>query len=93
MLLCRVIGRVNADRRAPELQGRRLGLLETVDRSLAGTGRRYVAVDELGASEGQLVLTAAAASARLAAGLADLPVDLAVIAVLDAPPACLGGRS
>jgi len=92
VLLCRVIGRVSSDRRAPELDGRRLDLLETVDRRLVGTGRRYVAVDELGAAEGQLVLTAAAASARLAAGLADVPVDLAVVAVLDAAPACLGGE-
>ena len=30
---------------------------------LAGTGRRYVAVDALGAAEGQLVLTAAASRA------------------------------
>ena len=93
MLLCRVVGRVSADRRAPELRGRRLELLETVDRRLEGTGRRYVAVDDLGAAEGQLVLTASAASARLAEGLADLPVDLAVVAVLDAPPACLGGAA
>jgi ethanolamine utilization protein EutN len=92
VLLCRVIGRVSSDRRAPELAGRRLDLLETVDRRLVATGRRYVAVDELGAAEGQLVLTAAAASARLAADLADVPVDLAVVAVLDAPPACLEGE-
>jgi microcompartment protein CcmK/EutM len=91
MLLCRVVGRVSSDRRAPDLAGRRLDLLETVDRRLAGTGRRYVAVDALGAAEGQLVLTAAAASARLAEGLDGLPVDLAVVAVLDGPPACLGG--
>jgi microcompartment protein CcmK/EutM len=91
MLLCRVVGRVTAPRRVGELQGRRLELLETVGADLRGTGRRYVAVDALGAADGQLVLTAAAASARLAEGLDDLPVDLAVVAVLDAAPACLGG--
>ena len=34
MLLCRVVGRVSSDRRASELDGRRLDLLETVDRRL-----------------------------------------------------------
>jgi microcompartment protein CcmK/EutM len=93
VLLCRVVGRVTAPRRAGELQGRRLDLLEPVDRGLRGTGRHYVAVDGLGAAEGQLVLTATAASARLAEDLHGLPVDLAVVAVLDAAPPCLGGAS
>ena len=93
MLLCRVSGGSRPTGGASELAGRRLDLLETVDRRLAGTGRRYVAVDALGAAEGQLVLTAAAASARLVEGLDGLPVDLAVVAVLDGPPACLGGAA
>ena len=37
----------------------RFVLLETVDRDGRGRGRRYVAVDALGAAEGQLVVTAA----------------------------------
>jgi microcompartment protein CcmK/EutM len=84
---------VTAPRRVAELQGRRLDLLETVDRALHGTGRRFVAVDALGAADGQLVLTASAAGARLAEGLEDLPVDLAVVALLDAAPPCLGGTT
>jgi microcompartment protein CcmK/EutM len=85
MLLARIVGRVDAAQRLAALAPCRLDLVETVDASGAGTGRRYVAVDTLGAAPGSLVVTASAAAARMVATLADSPVDLAVIAVLDQP--------
>jgi microcompartment protein CcmK/EutM len=85
MLLARVVGRVDASRRLDAVRPLRLELLETVDRDGTGTGRTFVAVDDLGAAPGQLVVTTSAASARMLPGLAGVPVDLAVVAILDAP--------
>jgi ethanolamine utilization protein EutN len=42
-----------------------------------------VAVDTVGAGEGQTVFTAAAGSARAARGLDGRPVDLAVVGIVD----------
>ncbi len=77
MLLARVIGRVDCARRADGLDPFRFDLLETV-----GDGRRYVAVDTLGAAQGQLVVTTSAAAARMVEGVGRVPVDLAVVALL-----------
>ncbi len=82
-MLCRVTGRVSAAERTPAIDGLRLLVLEPVDRDGAGRGRSWVAVDRLGAREGQLVVTTAAAAARMSGGLADRPVDLAIVAILD----------
>jgi ethanolamine utilization protein EutN len=83
VLLARVTGRISAPVRAAGLDPCRLVLLETVDRHGRGQGRRYVAVDGLGAREGQLVVTTSAAAARMLDGLSGKPIDLAVAAVLD----------
>lgn len=83
MLVCRVIGRVGAARRLGSLDGQRLVVLEQVRRDGVGCGHRWVAVDRLGASEGQLVVTASAAAARMTDGLDGLPVDLSTLAILD----------
>jgi ethanolamine utilization protein EutN len=83
VLLARVTGRVSAPVRAEGLDPCRLVLVETVDREGRGRGRRYVAVDGLGAREGQLVVTTSAAAARMLDGLSGKPIDLAVVAILD----------
>jgi ethanolamine utilization protein EutN len=83
MLLARVVGRVASSRRLDAVAPMRLELLETVGRDGAGTGRRFVAVDDLGAAPGQLVVTTSAASARMLPGLSGVPIDLAVVAILD----------
>ncbi|MGZ4430443.1 MAG: EutN/CcmL family microcompartment protein [Gaiellales bacterium] len=83
MLLARVIGRVVSESKLEELRGKRFSVIEVVDGARRGTGRHYVAVDTVGAGEGRLVLTASAGAARLAAGCADLPVDLAVVGIVD----------
>ena len=78
MLLARVIGRVDASRRSEGLEPCRLALVETLR-----THRPFVAVDTFGAVAGDVVVTTSAAAARMVDGLAGLPVDLAVVAVLD----------
>ncbi|MEX2216368.1 MAG: EutN/CcmL family microcompartment protein, partial [Phycisphaeraceae bacterium] len=47
------------------------------------TGRAIVAIDNLGAGEGQLVLIVQGSSARMAEGFNKVPVDALVIGIVD----------
>jgi len=47
------------------------------------TGRAIVAVDQLGAGDGQLVLITQGSSARMADGCAKMPIDAAVVGIVD----------
>lgn len=83
MLLARVVGRLVAEPKAAELGGVRFALLQPLGADLDRRGSTQVAVDTVGASEGQLVFTAAAGSARMASGMAGRPVDLAVVGIVE----------
>ncbi|MGQ0669400.1 MAG: EutN/CcmL family microcompartment protein [Actinomycetota bacterium] len=83
MLLARVTGLVVATPKARELDGVRVAVLQPLGSNLSDRGRPAVAVDTVGAAEGQLVFTAAAGSARAASGMTGRPVDLAVIGIVD----------
>ncbi len=47
------------------------------------TGRAIVAMDRLGAGEGQLVLIAQGSSARMAEGMNKTPTDAVIIGIVD----------
>ena len=55
------------------------------------TGRAIVALDKIGAGEGQLVLITQGSSARMAEGCNKLPTDAVVIGIVDEAVVC--GRS
>ena len=82
-ILARVLGLVVASPKATELEGVRFAVLQPLDARLEPRGRPVVAVDTVGAGDGQMVFTAAAASARAARGLDGRPVDLAVVGIVD----------
>ena len=82
-LLAKVVGLVVASPKAGELEGVRFAVLQPVGADLEVRGRPLVAVDTVGAGEGQMVFTAAAGSARAARGMAGRPVDLAVVGIVD----------
>src|SRR5690242_14043509 len=83
VLLARVSGVVVATPKAGELDGLRLAVLQPVDAAGKPRGRPAVAVDTLGAAEGQVVVAVSAAPARAIQGLESKPVDLAVAGILD----------
>lgn len=47
------------------------------------TGRAIVAMDHIGAGEGQIVLVVQGSSARMAEGLNKVPVDAVIIGIVD----------
>lgn len=75
MLLGQVAGKVWATKKAPRLTGQTFLTVRVGDRLL-------VCADCVGAGEGEQVLIATGGAARAAAG-AELPVDAAIIGIID----------
>jgi len=63
---------------------------KTRDR-LVSTGRTFIAVDTLGAGEGQFVLVTQGSSARLTPETKSLPIDAVVIGLVDSVR--IGGKT
>lgn len=89
MFLAKVIGSVVSTKKDPAMSGRKLLLLRPllVDEEDPGRFRNgqntIVAVDALGAGKDEFVLFCQGSSARMAEGLKPLPVDAAVIGIVD----------
>jgi len=89
MFLARVIGSVVSTKKDEVMKGRKLLLLRPmlVDESDPAKFRpganTVVAVDALGAGTGDLVLFCQGSSARQATGMKTLPIDAAVVGLVD----------
>ncbi|MDY0001783.1 MAG: EutN/CcmL family microcompartment protein [Polyangia bacterium] len=84
MQLARVVGTVVSTQKSQNLTGVKLLILEPLDpRTLATVGKPLVAVDGVGAGEGEVVLYVAGSSARLTERTKDKPVDATIMAIVD----------
>ena len=89
MLVARVAGSLVSTQKVDSMVGRKLLVVEPyrVDpqtrRTLTKTGRAFVAVDTVGAGEGELVLITQGSSARLTPETKSLPVDTVIIGIVD----------
>ncbi len=85
MRLARVHGQVVATAKEPALEGYKLLLVRDVVESdpHEGTGSAYVALDLVGAGEGELVLVTTGSAARVTGPLAEVPTDSTVVAIAD----------
>jgi ethanolamine utilization protein EutN len=89
MFLARVIGSVVSTKKDDTMRGQKLLLLRPllVDEANPAQFRNgpntIVAVDALGAGNGDLVLFCQGSSARQAFGMKQLPVDAAVVGLVD----------
>ena len=89
MYLGKVIGSVVSTKKDESMRGRKLllvrpMLIDPEDSSLFKEGSNtIVAVDTLGAGEGELVMFAQGSSARQADGLKSMPVDAAIVGLVD----------
>lgn len=83
MLICRVVGSVVSTVKDEKLSGTKLLVVReaTVDNQLVG--KPLVAVDSVGAGEGELVLIAQGSSARQTRITKDTPVDAVIMAIVD----------
>ncbi|OGO43820.1 MAG: ethanolamine utilization protein EutN [Chloroflexi bacterium RBG_16_57_9] len=83
MLICRVVGSVVSTVKDEKLSGTKLLVVReaTVDNQLVG--KPLVAVDSVGAGEGELVLIAQGSSARQTRLTKETPVDAVIMAIVD----------
>jgi len=83
MRIAKVVGVAVATVKDPRLEGAKLLLVVAADAGGQSAGQPFVAVDRVGAGEGELVLVVEGSSARTAAGDANRPVDAVVVGILD----------
>src|SRR5438046_1049825 len=92
MFLARVTGHVVATAKDKTLNGQKLFVVEPLNvkydadnrpASLGNTGRAIVALDVVGAGEGQLVLIVQGSSARMTEETKNLPADAVIIGIVD----------
>ncbi|MFM8436142.1 MAG: ethanolamine utilization protein EutN [Planctomycetia bacterium] len=89
MFVALVTGSVVATQKTESMTGHKMLVVEpyrldekTRDR-LVSTGRTFIAVDTLGAGEGQFVLVTQGSSARLTPETKSLPIDAVIIGLVD----------
>src|SRR5206468_12681430 len=92
MFLARVTGNVVASQKDKSLNGQKLFVVEPLNvkyddsgspASLGNTGRAIVAIDVVGAGEGQLVLIVQGSSARMTDLTKNLPADAVIVGIVD----------
>ena len=83
MNLAKVLGRVVSSRKEPAIEGMKLLMLGQAGPDGELTGGSVVAVDAVGAGEGEYVLYASGSSARQTAVTEAKPVDAVVMAIVD----------
>ena len=84
MFLARVIGSVVSSRKSEKLVGCKLLIVDPVDFvQQKGEGKPLVAIDSVGAGEGEIVLVVQGSSARLTDASKDAPTDATIMAIVD----------
>lgn len=93
MFLARITGHVVASHKDKSLLGQKLYVVEPLSvkyddataqpAALGPTGRAIVAIDTVGAGEGQLVLIVQGSSARMTDVTRNLPVDAVIVGIVD----------
>ena len=89
MFVAKVTGSLVATQKVESMRGFKLLVVEPYRlegrqrKKLEGTGRTFIAVDTIGAGEGEMVLLTQGSSARLTPETKGLPIDAVVIGIVD----------
>ena len=83
MIFARVTGNVVCTQKDEKLVGSKLMLVQPVDLADAPKGNPIVAIDAVGAGEGELVLLVQGSSARQTSKTQGNPVDAVIFAIVD----------
>ena len=89
MFLARITGSLVSTQKVASMVGQKLLIVEPLrvdekdQNSLKPTGRSFVVVDTVGAGEGEVVLCVQGSSARYTPETKSLPVDAAIIGIVD----------
>ena len=83
MQLARVIGTVVATVKNESLRGRKLLIVQTLDKDLNSTGKPMVAIDAVGAGVGELVFWCRGKEASFPFKREDTPTDCTIVGIVD----------
>ena len=83
MQVGRVVGSVISTQKDDGLLGTKLLVVEQTDMMGRAKGAHVVAVDSVGAGQGELVLYASGSSARQTSTTKDKPVDAVIMSIVD----------
>ena len=83
MRIAKVVGVIVATVKDSRLEGSKCLLVAAIDLAGKVQGLPFVAMDMVGAGEGEMVLIVEGSSARVAARDINRPVDAVIVAILD----------
>ena len=83
MIVAKVMGLAVATLKHETLKTTKLLLVQAADASGNPTGELFLAVDLVGAGEGELVVVSQGSSARAVTGQNSSPIDAAIVGILD----------
>ncbi len=82
MIVGKVVGSVVSTRKNDNLVGSKFMVVEPLA-ELGNPNKKIVAVDNVGAGIGELVLVALGSAARIGCNMSDAPVDAAIVGIID----------
>jgi ethanolamine utilization protein EutN len=82
MIVGKVIGSIVSTRKNENLVGNKFMLVEPLE-VIGDTSNRIVAVDNIGAGIGEIVLVALGSAARIGCGMETAPIDAAIVGIVD----------
>ncbi len=83
MRIAKVVGMAVATVKDRRLEGGKCLLVTAADSAGDEIGSPFIALDMVGAGEGELVMIVEGSSARIAAGDINRPVDAVIVAIFD----------
>lgn len=79
MIVGKVIGSVVSTRKMNTLVGNKFMVVEPI----STTGDKIIAIDNIGAGIGELVLVATGSAARIGSNMESSPIDAAIVGIID----------
>ncbi len=82
MIIGKVVGSLFSTRKSEKLVGNKFMIVEPID-AMNKSGEQLVAIDIIGAGIGEYVLVAQGSAARIGCDMTDVPVDAAIVGIID----------
>ena len=82
MLVGKVVGTIVSTRKNEKLVGSKFMVIEPIEK-LGDPSKKIVAIDNVGAGIGEVVLVATGSAARIGCDMQNAPVDAAIVGIVD----------
>ncbi len=82
MLVGKVVGTIVSTRKNEKLVGSKFMVIEPIEK-LGDPNKKFVAIDNVGAGIGEIVLVATGSAARIGCDCGTAPVDAAIVGIVD----------